>query len=179
MRADARRNYERIVATAREVFLEHGVEVPLDDIVKQAGVGAGTLYRHFPTRDVLIEAVYRQEIEELAERVRTVIKELPPEEALREWMRNQVVFSITRSGLAAALKAAIDEESETFQYCKTMLRDAIGELVEAAKAAGVVREDIEAVDVMRLGHGIGASAKHADEAGRERLVAIVLNGLRP
>ncbi|TDV54102.1 TetR/AcrR family transcriptional regulator [Actinophytocola oryzae] len=179
MRADARRNYERIVATAREVFFEHGVEVPLDDIVKRAGVGAGTLYRHFPTRDVLVEAVYRQEIEDLAARVREITKELPPEEALHEWMRSQVAFSIERSGLAAALKAAIDEESETFQYCKTMLREAITVLVEEAKAAGVVRDDIEAVDVMRLGHGIGASAKYADEPGRERLVSIALNGLRP
>jgi AcrR family transcriptional regulator len=179
MRADARRNYERIVSTAREVFFQQGVDVPLDDIVKRAGVGAGTLYRHFPTRDVLIEAVYRQEIEELADRVRMVTKELPPEEALREWMREQVRFQNERAGLAAALKAAIDEDSETFQHCKITLREAVGVLVEAAQTAGVVRPEIEAVDVMRLGHGIGASAKFADEAGKERLVSIALHGLRP
>jgi AcrR family transcriptional regulator len=178
MRADARRNYERIVATAREVFFEQGVDVPLDDIVKRAGVGAGTLYRHFPTRDVLIEAVYRQEIENLADRVRMLTKELPPEEALREWMRDQVRFQVERSGLAVALKAAIDEDSETFQHCKTTLREAVGVLVDAAQAAGVVRAEIEPVDLMRLGHGIGTSAKYADEAGQERLVSIALNGLR-
>ena len=179
MRADARRNYERIVATAREVFFEQGVDVPLDDIVKRAGVGAGTLYRHFPTRDTLIEAVYRQEIEDLAERVRVVTKELPAEEALREWMRDQIRFQHERAGLAAALKAAVDEESEVFQHCKVTLREAVGVLVEAARAAGVIRPDIDAVDVMRLGHGIGASAKYADDAGKDRLMSIALNGLRP
>lgn len=179
MRADARRNYERIVATAREVFFDQGVDVPLDDIVKRAGVGAGTLYRHFPTREVLLEAVYRQEIEDLAERVRMLTKEQPPEEALRRWLHEQVRFQKERAGLAAALKAAIDAESDTFQHCKVTLRDAVGVLVEAAQAAGVVRPEIEPVDVMRLGHGIGTSAKFADEAGEERLVSIVLNGLRP
>jgi AcrR family transcriptional regulator len=179
MRADARRNYERIVATAREMFFDQGIEVPLDDIVKRAGVGPGTLYRHFPSRDVLIEAVYRSEIEDLAERARAIAKELPPGEALSEWLRRQMVFAVERSGLAAALKAAIDEESETFQYCKLILRTAVAELVDVAKAAGAVRADVDAVDVMRLGHGIGASAKHADEEGKERLLSIVLAGLRP
>jgi AcrR family transcriptional regulator len=179
MRADARRNYERIVATAREMFFDQGVDVPLDDIVKRAGVGAGTLYRHFPTRETLVEAVYRQEIEDLAEGVRAVVKELPPEEALRQWMRQQINFHVNRSGLAAALKAAVDEDSETFHYCKTILRDAVGVLLEAAQAAGAARADLDAVDLMRLGHGVGAAAKFADEAGRERLMVVLVNGLRP
>jgi AcrR family transcriptional regulator len=179
MRADARRNYERIVATAREVFFEQGVDVPIDDIVKRAGVGAGTLYRHFPTREVLLEAVYRQEIEDLAEGVRMLTKELAPEEALRTWLHEQVRFQKERAGLAAALKAAVDADSEVFQHCKATLRDAVGVLVQAAQAAGVVHTEVEPVDVMRLGHGIGASAKYADEAGQERLISIALNGLRP
>jgi AcrR family transcriptional regulator len=178
MRADARRNYERIVATAREVFFEQGVEAPLDDIVKRAGVGAGTLYRHFPTREVLVEAVYREEIETLAERAYQLAKEMPPEDALREWMRTQIRFHAERSGLAAALKAAIDEDSETFQYCKTMLRDAVGTLLGAAQDAGVVRQDLQAVDMMRLGHGVGASAKYADEEGKDRLLSVILDGIR-
>lgn len=179
MRADARRNYERIVAIAREVFLEHGVDAPLDDIVKRAGVGAGTLYRHFPTREVLVEAVYRHEIQEIADQASEMAKELPPDEAIRAWLRAQVQFHVERSDLTAALKAAIDEESETFQYCKTFLREAAGELLASAQAAGVVRADLEPVDLMRLGHGIGASAKHADEAGKERMVSVVLDGLKP
>lgn len=179
MRADARRNYERIVATAREVFLADGVEAPLDDIVKRAGVGAGTLYRHFPTREVLIEAVYRQEIEEVAELAYEIAKVCSAEDALREWFGELVRFHIERSDLAAALKAAIDEESETFQYCKTKLRDAAGALLEPAQAVGAVRADLELVDLLRLSHGVGAGAKFADEAGRKRMLAVVLDGLKP
>ncbi|MFL6119287.1 TetR/AcrR family transcriptional regulator [Actinophytocola sp.] len=179
MRADARRNYERIVATAREVFFEHGVEAPLDDIVKRAGVGAGTLYRHFPSREVLVEAVYRQEIEEIAARADALAKELPPAEAVRAWMHEMIRFHTERSDLTAALKAAIDEDSETFQYCKTKLRGAAWALLEEAQTAGVVRADLEAVDLMRLSHGIAASARSADEAGRERMVSVLMNGLRP
>lgn len=178
MRADARRNYERIVATAREVFLEQGVEAPLDDIVKRAQVGAGTLYRHFPTREVLIEAVYREEIEILAERARTLLEELSPQEALREWLRSQMWFHVERAGLAAALKSAIDEDSETFRYCKDTLRDAVGMLLDAARDAGVVRYDLNATDLLRLGHGVGASAKYADDEGKERLLSVILDGIR-
>ncbi len=179
MRADARRNYELIVATAREVFFEHGIEAPLDDIVKRAGVGAGTLYRHFPTRDVLIEAVYRQEIESLADRAIQLAKELPPEEAIAGWLRAMIEFATERSGLAAALKAAIDEESETFKYCKTRLWAAAGELLEPAQAAGVVRPDLQPYDLARLGHGLGAVTKFADDDSRDRMLSVVLNGLRP
>jgi AcrR family transcriptional regulator len=178
MRADARRNYERIVATARDVFLEHGVDAPLDDVVKRAQVGAGTLYRHFPTREVLIEAVYREEIETLSARARALAEELSPEDALREWMRAQMRFHVERADLASALKAAIDEDAETFRYCKTLLREAVGVLLTAARDAGVVRADLEAVDLLRLGHGIGASGKYADDAGKERLLSIVLDGIR-
>lgn len=178
MRADARRNYERIVATAREVFLEHGVEAPLDDVVKRAGVGAGTLYRHFPNRDALIEAVYRSEIEEIADQSAALSKSLAAEDALREWFRELIRFHIERAGLAAALKAAIDEDSETFMYCKQKLRDAAWTVLEPAQAVGAVRTDIEAVDLMRLSHGIGAAAKYADEASRDRMLSVLLEGLK-
>lgn len=179
MRADARRNYERIVATAREVFFEQGVEAPLDDIVKRAGVGAGTLYRHFPNRDVLIEAVYRSEIEEIADLSSALAKALSAEDALREWFRELVRFHTERSGLAMALKAMIDVDSETFQYCKQKLRDAAWAVLEPAQAVGAVRVDLEASDLMRLSHGIGAAARTADEASRERMLSVLLEGLKP
>lgn len=179
MRADARRNYERIVATAREVFFADGIEAPLDDIVKRAGVGAGTLYRHFPTREVLIEAVYRQEIEEVADLAYEIAKVSSAEEALREWFRELVRFNTDRSGLAGALKATIDHDSETFQYCKTKLRDATWALLKPAQAVGAVRPDLEVTDLLRLSHGIGTAAKVADEAGRERMLSVLLDGLRP
>ncbi len=178
MRADARRNYERIVETAREVFFEQGIEAPLDEVAKRAQVGPGTLYRHFPTREVLTEAVYRNEIEELADRAYTLAKELPPDEALHEWMRGQVRFVVERHGLASALKAAIDEDSEVFRYCKEKLREAVTAILEPAQAAGLVRGDLEASDLMRLGHGIGSAAKYADTDGTERLLSVVLTGLR-
>ena len=179
MRADARRNYERIVATARDVFFEHGVEAPLDDVVKRAGVGAGTLYRHFPNREVLIEAVYRSEIEEIAEQAYALAKDQSAEDAIREWFRELVRFHIDRSGLAAALKAAIDEDSETFGYCKQKLRDAAWALLEPAQAVGAVRADLDAVDLMRLSHGIGAAARSADDASRERMLSVLVEGLKP
>jgi len=179
MRADARRNYERIVATARDVFFEHGVEAPLDDIVKRAQVGAGTLYRHFPTRAVLIEAVYRSEIEEIADQSYALAKSLSAEDAVREWFRELIRFHLERSDLAAALKAAIDEDSETFQYCKQKLRDAAWAVLEPAQAVGAVRSDLEAVDLMRLSHGIGAAAKYADEPGRDRMLSVLMEGLKP
>jgi AcrR family transcriptional regulator len=178
MRADARRNYERIVATAREVFLDQGIDAPLDDVAKRAEVGPGTLYRHFPSRDTLIEAVYREEIEELAACAHGFAKELPPEEALHAWMRRQVRFVVERAGLASALKAAIDQDSEVFRYCKDTLREAVAVVLEPAQTAGLVRADVEAVDLLRLGHGVGAGAQYSDDAGRERLMSIVLDGLR-
>lgn len=178
MRADARRNYERIVATAREVFFTHGVEAPLDDIVKRAGVGAGTLYRHFPNRDALIEAVYRSEIEDVADQSYALAKSLAAEDALHEWFRELIRFHTERAGLAAALKAAIDEDSETFMYCKQKLRDAAWAVLEPAQAVGAVRTDLEAVDLMRLSHGIGAAAKYADEASRDRMLSVLLEGLK-
>jgi AcrR family transcriptional regulator len=177
VRADARRNHERIVATARDVFYEHGVDAPLDEIVKRAGVGAGTLYRHFPTREVLVEAVYRGEFEALAERALQLARDLSPEDALREWLRTQMRIQADRTGLAAAMKKVIGEDSETFHYCKNRLRDAVATLLGLAQDAGTVRLDLHAVDIIRLGHGIGASAEYADDEGRDRLLSVVLDGI--
>jgi AcrR family transcriptional regulator len=161
------------------VFFEHGIEAPLDDVVKRAGVGAGTLYRHFPNREVLIEAVYRTEIEEIAEQAYALARDQSAEDAVREWFRELIRFHIDRAGLAAALKAAIDEDSETFHYCKLKLRDAAWALLEPAQAVGAVRADLEAVDLMRLSHGIGAAARFADEASRERMLSVLMEGLKP
>jgi AcrR family transcriptional regulator len=178
MRADARRNYERIVATAREVFFEQGVDAPLDDIVKRAGVGPGTLDRHFPNRQALVEAVYRSEIEEVADQSHALAESLPPLDALREWIRGLVNFQTNRAGLTSAIKAVIDEDSETFQYCKHKLRDAASSLLVPAQATGAVRSDLEPIDLMRLSHGIGAAARYADEESRGRMISILLEGLK-
>jgi AcrR family transcriptional regulator len=178
MRADARRNYERIVATARDVFAEHGVDAPLDDIAKAAKVGPGTLYRHFPKREDLIEAVYRGEIALLAGSAYELRDMLPTGDALFGWMRLQIKFITESGGLALALKSAIDADSETFEHCRTQLNDAVAALLEPAQAAGIVRPDLEPRDLLRLGHGIGAATAYADDAGAERLWSVMLDGLR-
>lgn len=178
MRADARRNHERIVATAREIFAEHGVDAPLDDIAKAAKVGPGTLYRHFPSREGLIEAIYRGEIAQLAGSAYDLRDTMPPGEALFAWMRAQIAFITESGGLALALKTAIDADSETFEFCKAQLNDAVAALLEPAQAAGVIRADLEPKDLLRLGHGVGTAAAYADEAGTERLLSVVLDGLR-
>ncbi|HEY7598098.1 MAG TPA: helix-turn-helix domain-containing protein [Actinophytocola sp.] len=178
MRADARRNYERILATAREAFRDQGVDVPLDDIAKRAAVGPGTLYRHFPSRDALVEAVYREEITKLADVAYRLRDELPPGEGLFAWMREQVHWIAESYGLASALRSAIDDDSETFAFCKKQMRDAASSVLEPARAAGVVRTDLEPSDLLRLGHGVGAAARYTDADGVERLLTVVIDGMR-
>jgi AcrR family transcriptional regulator len=177
MRADARRNYDSIVAAARNAFTEHGPGAPLDDIAKRACVGAGTLYRHFPTREALIEAVYRGEIAELSDRAYKLAKELPPGEALVAWIREQVQWIVRNRGLAATLKASIETGSETFAWCKSSLRSAAGTVLAAAQEQGAIRPDVQVFDLLRLGHGIGLAAEHASPDETERLLSIMLKGL--
>jgi AcrR family transcriptional regulator len=177
MRADARRNYERLVTTAREVFTEQGPDAPLDDIARRACVGAGTLYRHFPNREALIEAVYRGEIERLSDLAYELLKDRPPEDALAEWIRAQVSWVSSIRGLLAALKGVLDKDSESYAYCKTRLREAAGGLLDAAKADGRIRPDVEAADLLRLGHGLAVAADLAPEAA-DRMVGIMIDGLK-
>ncbi|WP_245745944.1 TetR/AcrR family transcriptional regulator [Nocardia altamirensis] len=177
MRADARRNYERIVETAREAFAEHGPDAPLDDIARRAGVGAGTLYRHFPNREALIEAVYRSSIETLCRRSGELRETMPPVDALEQWMREQVAWVMDKRSLATTLKALIDHDSETFTLCRTMITDAAAELLKPAQEAGLIRADIEPRDVLRFGHGIGVACEKTPEVA-DRLLAVTFDGLR-
>jgi AcrR family transcriptional regulator len=178
MRADARRNYDKIIATARQAFVERDIDVPLDEIAKRARVGAGTLYRHFPHRDALIEAVYRDEVTRLADRAYALHEELPVEEALFAWIREEVRWLRESSGLTSTLKAAVEDTSVTFELCKNELRAAVRLLLEPAQQAGVVRADLEPGDLMRLAHGVGTATSYADEAGTERLLSVMLDGIR-
>ncbi|MGV9679257.1 TetR/AcrR family transcriptional regulator [Nocardia sp. NPDC003482] len=178
MRADARRNYERIVAVAREAFSEHGPEAPLDDIARRAGVGAGTLYRHFPNREALMEAVYRSAVEGLAQRAYELVETCPPDEALEQWMHAQIDFVWHQRGLALTLKAAIDHGSPTFRLCSSLVGEAAAAVLKPAQEAGVVRSDVEPRDILRLGHGIGASCESAGREAADRLLAVAMDGLR-
>ena len=138
-RADARRNYDKLVAAARALFTEDGTSAPLEDVAERAGVGIGTLYRHFPTRQALLEAVYVDEVEAMA-RAADDLSELPPWEALSQWLHQYVGFAATKRALNEALLEAAPD-SDVLLACRTALTGAGTSLVERAQQAGVVRED--------------------------------------
>jgi AcrR family transcriptional regulator len=178
MRADARRNFERLVAAAREAFTEHGAEASLDDIARRAGVGPGTLYRHFPDRVALMEAVYRADFSRISSRAYELLAEKPPEEALELWMREQVDYVLHRRALAAMLKAILDRDSKTLDYCRTAMRDAAEAMVARAREAGLIRPEVSPSDLLRLGHAVAYAAEAAPEDA-DRLLSYMLDGLRP
>jgi AcrR family transcriptional regulator len=178
MRADARRNRDRIVAAARDAFTEHGPTAPLDDIARRAEVGPGTLYRHFPGRDALIEAVYLEDLERLSSRASELVAELPPFEALTAWLREEVAYVTHNRGLGAALKAAIDRDAQTYALCKQLMSEAAATVLVPAQDAGAVRADLEPRDLLLLGHGLGITAEAAPESF-ERLLSVTVSGLRP
>jgi len=177
MRADARRNCELLIATARTVFTEKGAEAPLDEIAKRAGVGAGTLYRHFANREALVEAVYRDEVNQLANLATELLAQHEPATALDEWMRAHVRFVTHRRGLATSLKAMLDPKGETMAWCKTTMLVAAEQMLAACQAAGTVRADLEPYDLLRLGHAIGMVADLGTAADSDRMIDIMLVGL--
>ncbi len=178
MRADARRNYERLLAEARAMFTEHGAETSLEEIARRAGVGIGTLYRHFPNRETLMEAVYRDQVRELARLARELTEALPPDRALEQWMRSAGTGAMTRRGLMSALKAVLDPSSAVFGECRAQMASAAELLLEHGKRAGRVRPDVGPTDVLRLLHGLCVASESAPEA-YDRLLRIMLDGLRP
>src|ERR1700731_2924848 len=154
-RTDAQRNRARILEVAKEAFPQSGANTSLDDIAKQAGVGAGTLYRHFPTRDALIEAVYRSEVEKLASAARGFIAAMPPIEALRAWLLLFVDYIAAKHIIAPALNSVAGGPSRLYEGSRSLVQGAIEELVKRAKKSGDVRRDIDASDLLRA--VIGAS----------------------
>lgn len=182
MRADARRNYERLLKVAAEAFAEHGEKASLDDIAKRAGVGSGTLYRHFPTRQALLEAAYVDRVEEFARRAEEIAKELPPGEALVEWLNELCVGTIQVRGLKALLGSAVaDGSSAALTVCATHVRGAATRLVEAAQREGTLRSDIEPVELLRLAHGVATAVELASGDGQQirRYLSLLTEGLRP
>ncbi len=177
MRADARRNSARIVEVAKQVFIEQGLEAPLDEIVKRAGIGAGTLYRHFPTRESLMEAVYREEILALADLGERLRAELPPEQALGRWLHAQLGFIFANQGLAMSLKAAMDRNGETFDECRIAMRRVAGLLLAPLWESGVVRADIETVDVLRMTHAVSIATDQDGIDRARKLLDVMLAGL--
>jgi AcrR family transcriptional regulator len=176
LRADARRNRERLIAVAGEAFSEHGVGAPMDDIARRAGVGPGTLYRHFPTKEALLLAVYRSDVERIAERAKILADELPPFEALAAWCREQLDYISHRYGVGAAIKTMLGTDAEVLDICRNLMRSAIGDLLRRAQQAGEVRADADPITVLRLVHAVGV-ATETDPSRAEPMLDIVLSGL--
>src|SRR5258706_9994619 len=148
-RADAVRNRERVLAAAKAVFSAGGPDASLEAVARRAGVGIGTLYRHFPPREALFEAVYRREVEQLSELAEQLRNEASPVEALRRWLRSNVEFVATKKGMAAALALAAHGMSELHAYSSDRLTKAIGALLDRAVTAGQIRANVEPADILR------------------------------
>jgi AcrR family transcriptional regulator len=178
-RADAVRNRERVLTAAKAVFSAGGPEASLEAVARTAGVGIGTLYRHFPTREALFEAVYRREVQQLADLAEQLKQETKPIEALRQWMRSNVKFVATKKGMSAALALAAYKNSELFSYSFDRLTRAVGGLLDRAIAAHEIREDISPEDLLRA--LVGMCYMH-DQPGWQtsvlRLVDVFIDGLR-
>src|SRR5579872_5287859 len=148
-RVDAVRNRERVLEAAKTVFSAGGPDASLEAVARLAGVGIGTLYRHFPTREALFEAVYRREVQQLADLAEKLKAEAEPVEALRHWMRSNVRFVATKKGMSAALALAAYKPSDLFSYSFDQLTRAVGGLLDRAVAAGEIRNDISPEDLIR------------------------------
>jgi AcrR family transcriptional regulator len=176
-RADARRNYDKLVAAAREVFGEQETDATLEEISRRAGVGIGTLYRHFPARENLIEAAYVDGVEEICAAVDKHADE-EPWEALTGWLLEVVHFAATKRILADEMFAVLDRDAPFFKSCSGAIYDVGEPLLRRAQDAGVVRGDVDITDVTKMVSGI-AGLRTVDTPQVERLVKIALDGLRP
>jgi AcrR family transcriptional regulator len=178
-RADAVRNRERVLEAAKVVFSAGGAEASLEAVARAAGVGIGTLYRHFPTREALFEAVYRREVQQLADLAEQLKQEAKPIDALRQWMRSIVKFVATKKGMSAALTLAVDKNSKLFSSSADRLARTVGALLDRAIAAGEIRDDISPEDLLRA--VVGMCYMH-DQPGWQtsvlRLVDVFVDGLR-
>jgi AcrR family transcriptional regulator len=178
-RADAVRNRERVLEAAKAVFSAGGAEASLEAVARAAGVGIGTLYRHFPTREALFEAVYRREVQQLGDLAEQLKQEAEPLDALREWMRSNVRFVATKKGMSEALALAAYKNSELFSYSFDRLTRAVGGLLDRAIAAREIRADISPEDLLRA--LVGMCYMHNQpgwQASVLRLVDVFIDGLR-
>lgn len=174
-RADARRNWDRLVAEARASFAERGVDASLDDIARRAGVGSGTLYRHFPTRDALLEAVFADAVHALADQARSLAGTETPADALGAWLRLFVAHVRTYRGIGTRLMDAADTP-EFMASCHDVVRDSLRSLLDPARAAGAVRADVDLSDLLRLVNGVALAADGSPE-GADRLLALAWRGV--
>lgn len=175
-RSDARRNFDKLLSAARDAFNEDGTDASLEDIARRAGVGIGTLYRNFPTRQALLEAAYVQEVEAMA-RGAADVADLPPWDALVTWLERFVEYAATKRVIGEALVAYLDADAPVLQMCRAVLLEAGEPLVRRAQAAGVVRPDTDFLDIARMVGGI-ATIRNAEPEQIERIMAMALDGIR-
>ena len=180
LRKDAQRNRERILEVAKEAFTRSGANASLDEIAREAGVGPGTLYRHFPTRGELLEAVYRSEMEKLAAAEQKFAQELPPVDALRAWLLLFVDYIAAKHLIAPALNALVGDPKKVFEPSYGRMWDAIRALVKRAIKSGDIRKDLDPVDLLRALIGVANVATSPDwQQSARRLVDILISGSRP
>lgn len=179
LRADAQRNHDQLLISAGELFAERGIDVPLEEIAKRAEVGIGTLYRHFPTRDTLNEAVYRHEVETLCDGVDKLIANHTPDEALAEWMAAFVTYVGRKRGMAVALKSALGADAELFSSSRRRIVGALDTLLANAVEAKVIRGDVDTEDLLGAMSGICMASDNPGWTARtSRLVELLIDGLR-
>jgi AcrR family transcriptional regulator len=179
-RADGQRNRERLMVAAKAAFADVGADVSLEEIARRAGVGIGTLYRHFPTRDAIVEAVYRREVQQLAGAAARLLGEVSPGEALHQWMRLFVDYIATKKVIAAALGALASGTADLYAASGAQISGAMSLLVERATAAGDIRADADAGDLQRalVGFTYGNTSP-GWQASALRLIELLMDGLRP
>lgn len=180
LRADARENREKLLRAASEHFAAGGPDVSRELIARTAGVGIGTLYRHYPTREALVEAVYRDEVDRLCTAAGELLVQRPPAEALSEWMERFVGYAKTKRGLLAALKSVAASQSDLFPTTRERLLAAVGELLDAGIAAGEIRPDVTPGDVIASMNAVWVIAAEGDEWADQalRVLRLLMDGLR-
>jgi AcrR family transcriptional regulator len=179
-RADSLRNREQLLKAAKAAFAESGADVPLEEIARRAGVGIGTLYRHFPTREAILAAVYRREVEQLSDSAEALLAARPPGEALEAWLHLLVDYMATKRVIAPALRAAPGEGAQVYAASGAAITEAMRRLAEAAIASGDIRPDVGPDDLYRMLVGLSHGYDQPGwEASARRLIAIVMAGLKP
>jgi AcrR family transcriptional regulator len=179
LRADARRNRVRLIEAAAQAFARSGVDASLEAIAREAGVGIGTLYRHFSTREVLIEAVYRHEVEGLVAAAEELARTREPDVALSEWMQRFVGYIATKRGMRDSLRLLLESNSPLFAETSGLVPRTFRELMDKAVRAGTVRSDADSADVLHALSSIYSATDGSDWQDRSRrLVSLIMDGLR-
>ena len=179
-RADARRNNDRLLAAAAAVFAEHGADdVSLEEIARRAGVGIGTLYRHFPARQALLEAVYKDQVDGLEVLAGKLLAAESPGAALGDWMRAFVAFGRTKRSLSSALVSTIGKDSELMSACSMILKGCTEALLSRAQEAGEARPEVRSADIMRLAHALITATEMApaDPEQPQRLATLIVDSV--